>query len=185
MKMVLWSGVLATLVTGCSSSGDLGSFSSSLDSQRTVAGLSTDERKTLCDEMTAFYSRSGTAADLSELDCRANSSVGIHEAGDTSQTDADVRGACQEEYDRCEASSDPNAGSCSLPTGCPATVAEVAACVNDISRWTAGALAATPTCDTLTVAKLEARGNSNPEPPLPASCLALAQKCPDAAIPAM
>jgi hypothetical protein len=184
MKIVLWSGMVAAMVTGCSSSADLGSFSSSLDSQRTLDGLTTEESSTLCNEILSFETRSGMQADIMELDCRANASVGIHAPGDTSQTDADVRAACKEEYDLCKASYQISAGTCaSPPTNCSATVAELVACVNDMFRWTESALADTPMCNAITVAELDARGSSNVEPPQPASCLALAQKCPGAPMP--
>src|SRR4051794_22855252 len=107
MKIVVWSGIVAAVVAGCSSSADLGSFSSSLDRQRTLETLTADESHTLCNEMSAFETRSGMLADIVELDCRANASAGIHAPGDVSQTDADVRTACQENYDPCKASSQP------------------------------------------------------------------------------
>jgi hypothetical protein len=176
MKNIAWSGMVAMLAVGCSSSANLGGFSSSVDGQRAIQDLTADERTTLCNEVAAFETRSGALTDLGELDCRLNAFVGI-----TSQSDAEIRSACQEEYDLCKASVQPTSGPCMFPTGnCLATVADLTLCVNDMFRWTQDALASTPMCSELTAATLEAR-RRNPELPLPASCMAITQKCPGAA----
>jgi hypothetical protein len=179
MKMMVWSGILAALVTGCSSSQDLGKFSSSLDKSKTLEQLTPDEGIKLCNEVYAFETRSGMIADMIELTCRVNAPVGVHRLGDTSQSDADLRAACKENYDVCRSAPPPAPAECPFPRPtCTATVADEDAALNDWFAWTQAARAQVPTCDEITVAYLEALGGSNPEPPLPASLTTFGEKCP-------
>lgn len=178
MKIIAWSGIVAALLTGCSSSADLGGFSSSVDGQRQIQDLTATERTTLCGEIGSFMVRSGTVDDMAELTCRANASVGIHTPGDTSQTDAQVRASCQENYDLCKASSSPTPGECMFPTtNCTATVAELSACLNELAHWAATAVASTPMCSAITVASLEAGGTVPEAPWTTGACGVLGQKC--------
>jgi hypothetical protein len=98
-------------------------------------------------------------------------------------TDAQVQAACQSGASSCVLTPDP--GDCELgdalhPADCTATVGDLEACVNDIAALYPAAIAAIPSCDTLTVAELMAGAGTGAEVSaiqnLP-SCMSYQAKC--------
>ena len=142
---------------------------------------------TLCHEVESFSMRSGLEADVKEITCRQNATVGILDAADMSKTDAELRAECRANYDLCQSSSTStyqcrtvcttNSGTCDQTPdpACTATVNEYSACINDVFRSTTISLMQLPPCDAVTVAMLR---QDLPTPAdVPQSCQTLSQKC--------
>jgi hypothetical protein len=97
-------------------------------------------------------------------------------------SDVEAKFVCHTIYDACVAQGQPQGACPTFTATCSATVAEYRACVNDFSSAYAHGFSALPSCDAVTVAVLERTVLDFPaDPPEPASCSSLDEKCPEAA----
>ncbi|HXU01722.1 MAG TPA: hypothetical protein VN903_12060 [Polyangia bacterium] len=170
----------ALLGAGACSGGDSTTFSPSLPPGSPLNQLTPAQRDTLCSEIGSFTESSGAVDAIAEVLCRA---AGISAAQTSnSGTDAEARSTCTQRYDACRMAlvggSQMCAESAWAAASCTATVAALAACLNDSVAEIESAARTVPACSTLTLADLGAFGGI--DLPSPQTCQTLERDCPGA-----
>ena len=115
--------------TGGSGGSGTGAFNSSVDGSKQLKDLSTDEAKTLCEEVNAFAESEAGAAELHKYECIQ---AGVA-AGAAAQTDplAD----CQAAYDECMANpATPVNCDMAMVPPCTATVDDYEKCAVEVAE---------------------------------------------------
>jgi hypothetical protein len=167
--------------TGAPASGP---FSTGIAGTRTLDSLTASELGTLCDASAAFAKTIMTP----QMSCQmgAIAFAGFSAMSGT-VTDAQLQQSCSMIYGLCTAGggsptpADAGASTCTAPTGtCTATVAEYETCMNDTKTSLQQTMSAAPTCETLTVAWVQANSgdagsSASADPP---SCQIVKSKCP-------
>lgn len=153
-----------TLVMGACGGDDDGGgsgFKTSVDSSKRVDMLSASEKQTLCQEFSKWGE--STLKSLKPKICR----LVVLFTPDQKSCEAAVK-------ECIEAPIDPSDDdSCDAPNNCSASVAEVQRCLNDQSKLLSDYFGSFPACS-------QAGPNVMlpPDPTEPASCTAIASKCP-------
>jgi hypothetical protein len=182
-----WGAILSVCwLAGCGggggSSANLGGFSSSIDGNDQINQLTSQQQQTLCSEVTSFAASSGLDRDQVEVLCRVSAILAASFTAPAAATDAQLRAACQSSYDMCKAQASPSDCNFDAATAtCTATIAELAACVNDSLQTYSMALNEIPTCDKITAATLQSSASQTSA--TPASCATYQQKCPSQTMP--
>ena len=171
----------AVSAQGGAATGGAAAFSLGVPSDLILGSLSDAQNQQLCLDTKNFYSALG--ATLKEGTCNR---VGINAAlGAMTASDATARSTCQSAHDACvtQPGGMSNVTCDDKPdASCLATVAEYTACVADASELLATQFNSLPACQSLTTDLLPSLGAGGAGPS-PASCMAVVQKCPQAAIP--
>jgi len=166
---------------GGAATGGAPAFTLGVPGDLTLGSLSDAQNQQLCLDTKNFYSALG--ARLKEGTCYR---VGINAAlGAMTASDAAARSTCQSAHDACvtQPGGMSNITCADKPdASCLATVAEYAACIADASEVLASQFNSSPACQSLTADLLPSLGAGGAGPS-PASCTAVVQKCPQAAIP--
>jgi hypothetical protein len=180
--------VIGFFLVGCGGGGGGGGggthFSTSVSGSAPVASLSGGQQAQLCGDIQHFAS--SLTGDL----CRAEAflAAALLEATNSSASNADLQSACNAAYSDCvNASADAGTGQCDFstinPATCTATVAQVSACLNDLGAQTDRAVAAFPSCSSVTAQSITSAGSSATQDAgagQPASCVTLNNVCPGA-----
>jgi hypothetical protein len=170
---------------GNSASSSIEPFVSSFPATQSLGATPLMQQDQICQELFDFEEKGAFAAVKHEYGCKVVSIAAaleiVNSQGGT--TDAQVQAACQSRATNCVLT--PDRGDCSLgdalnPTLCTATVGDLEACVNDLAALYPAAIAAIPSCDTLTVAEVMAGAGMgelfNASENL-ASCMSYQDKC--------
>jgi hypothetical protein len=181
---------LMAAALGCSD-GAAG-FQSSVPGQASLAQLSPDQVRTLCEEQVVYDCAVQVSTAARARVCwlaGRKAALGLLFAQDpVARADADLRKACQTAWDSCAVQTTPACTNASqaaasrcastiMPTSdCTATVDQYAACVNALE---APLTAPAPSCASVTAAWLMAPTDPLPATAPPAGCQALRAACPE------
>jgi hypothetical protein len=163
-----------------------GAFSTSVPSSTSLNSLSPAQLTELCSELSNYLNNGGFTKSASDYECKVLALV----AAAAATTDADAQAACTASYDACQpdAGAAPATGQCTAPPAtCTATVGDLKACLNAYSTTFATLDASVPSCDTLTVAKVQSSlaalaGDGGTGLTTPAACTSYQAKCPDSSM---
>jgi len=172
--------------SGTSSGGSGPGAVSSVEPSKTGGSLSEAEAKQYCEDTRNFSKAQLSEADLKKVGCGV---VAVFYAGFSAKTDAEAKTECAKQYDTClsepagtrdgGAAKDPCAGTKAALKDCAATISELNTCTAD----NAAAFKALVGKDFCAGAKAAAPGDAGAPSALPfeqpASCKALAAKCPN------
>jgi len=163
-------------VVGCGGgSGGGGSSVTSVSGSKSLGTLTTSEQTKLCNDAGAYIGRSLSTADFCRLLFVFTT---LFSSG---ATDATIQADCAMAVDQCSASATSGGMSLTcdpIPTSCTATVDQFSDCVRDEVTDINQALAAIPSCNTITQASLMS-GASSLEAIAPQSCTDLMNACPN------
>ena len=189
---LITAAILTTVVfaPACSSSNSTGGSGpgavSSVEPSKTGGSLSDAEAKQYCEDTRSFSKAQLSEADLKKIVCGF---VAASYAGFSAKTDAEAKTECTKQYDTCltepagtpdgGATKDPCAGTKAALKDCSATISELNTCTADNTA----AFKALVGKDFCAGAKAGAPGDAGTASTLPfeqpASCKALAAKCPN------
>jgi hypothetical protein len=180
--LVLTGVFVMGVLEGCGGGGGGGTFTTSVPGDKPLGGLTGAEADQLCRDQNKFISESTYQMDM----CRISAylAAAFTATLSTTATDAELRTSCSDTYTQC-LNPDPDGGAgaggtCGAPPpSCTATVAELAACLNDEVAQYHALARQIPECGSLTRAGLvETDGGSTPGlTELPASCQTVQSKC--------
>lgn len=168
---------------GASPSG--GSFSTTVPASTNLGSLTSAQATQLCADLSKF-TNGAFSNELGTFTC--NSLAVVSAIG--ASTDAAAQAACKMAESSCKATPTmPTMSTCMAPnsTTCTATVGDLEACLNDITKTFATLGASIPACATLTVAQVTAFLASEQDGGTaglvePASCVTFDTKCPDSSM---
>jgi hypothetical protein len=158
---------------------------SSVDSSKTVNGLSDSEAKEYCQDASRFSANNLSGADAKKMVCGFTAAAfGAYGAAN----DQEAKTKCQEHYNSClnePEKNDSDAGTESDPcadfktkaANCSATVGEVNQCLSDQAALIKS-LASKDFCGEAKANAADSPTSGGSTPETPASCKALQTKCP-------
>lgn len=171
--------VASVLVGSCGGDGGGsggGPFTTSVPGAKPINTLTAAEATTLCADIRRAYSASWTQEDI----CRFSAYYAAVFSASASTAEAELKATCAAEYDACSAQG-RSLGPATCATACAATVTELAKCVNDMKADLDRRLAEAPACAAVTREGVSTALEPANLPKPPASCAALAMKCPGGA----
>lgn len=179
----------AVVMAACSSSSSSSGSGavSSIDPSKQAGSLSDAEKTQYCKDVIAYSKAHTSEADSKKLACFSQAQLSLYAGGSVPKSDADLQAKCKSAYTDClakpVATADAGAsqgGDCSTASkdlaNCTATIGELNTCMQDTLAATNAAYATFDTaCDKI---QLDGGGLDKSSFQQPASCKALASKCP-------
>jgi hypothetical protein len=171
-----------TSLAACGSEPDDNpAFSSGIQRDTTLGGISDADVATLCASAQQYFVSKPSAQ---EAICKVGGNLiaTLDSLAGTATTDEAVKMSCVKGYDQCKASiGNTNPASCRKPSSsCMATVAEYETCITDERSAIEASASGVPACDDLTLSNLRPADAGTADPfELPASCKAIHAKCPE------
>ena len=158
------------------SGGTSGGGWASLSGTASLGSLTPSQATQLCAGTYAYYQQAISQATLCK---EAGLALGV---SSSSSTDAQLQQNCNGAQAMCLTASPPVPNCSNIPTSCAATVAQYSACIMDqVAAFNSG-VNALASCDTVTLAGLQAVWNFVTADP-PASCASLNDRCPGLDLP--
>lgn len=177
----IWVALSVMALGACGGSDSNGTYSSGVDKAKAGSSMTTDEQSKFCSSAFRYTMSAMSKESMCKVTAVGLSAIALM---DDKATNATLQAACKSTFDGCMADSktvptEPSASDmkdCTLEiAACSATTAEIEACINDYTTEVNKVMGAIPSCSALT---LTSASMDEPKTAEPASCKALATKCP-------
>jgi len=173
--MIGLSLTIAAVSAGCDGGGggsSVGSIPTSVPGNKRLSDLTPAERGQYCADLTAW----AMSGPLLTAGCNVDAWIAayLQSMVDTAASDADLRATCSGSYAQCVANGVTTTCDTSMPSTCTATVSEYDACVVE----SINALAAVPSCSSVTRGALAPTINSIGSQAVSPMCMEIAARCP-------
>ena len=177
----IWVALSVMVLGACGGGDSNGTYSSGVDKSKAGSSMTTDEKSKFCSSAIRHSMSAVSKESMCKVMAVAFSAIVLL---DNKATNATLQSACKSTFDGCMAdsktvSTEPSASDmkdCATEVAaCRATTAEIEACINDYTVEVNKVMGAIPSCSALT---LTSASMDEPKTAEPASCKALATKCP-------